>query len=274
MKKIILVFLILTFICTVYAFDELWQKAQALAENSWRLVPGRSIVSSLTVSDNQSMRIGFDFEVAHTLDTDGNILTEIISYTTIDDFGVDFREILSENMEELFEDELNEMFDGDFDIEEFEMGESFEFISEKEINDIADDFFKDMIPKRTGMFFETNSRNITVNRTRETKMINSRFCQAYEVSYTNTGRRRDRDDVIVWLEVSTGAPVLTESRPRRTPPFVRSVIINTHYVFNEETNQFFVELFETVTEISILRQRMSMTLSVRRGDYWEYPVVN
>ena len=261
MKKIIMVLTLTLFFLHIFAFDELWQKAQVIAENSWKLVPGITTLEMFTISENaDNISAGMEIKMLHYLGEDGTIVTEVIKAEMTIDEG---------EMPEIEDDEdffISEEDLAEFLIEDFHQPDDFDDAAIAMANEMS----KDMIPKRSGMFFETNTRNLSVKRMNETKTINGRLCQGFEIRYSASGKRRDREEGTVWLEINTGAPVMAEMSPNSTPMFTRSINIETHYGFNDDTKQFFREKVINNAEISVLRIRMNMITTIMNENYWEF----
>jgi hypothetical protein len=125
-------------------------------------------------------------------------------------------------------------------------------------------------PKREGVFFETNTRNLRVRRLNERREINGIMAQGFDVRYTPAGRRRAREEGNVWLCIETGSPVLSELSPTRTPRFVRSINNRVYYNFLSETNQFVKVKTVSTSEGGALGFRMSLNITLISEDFWEY----
>ena len=241
MKKIILVFLILTFICTVYAFDELWQKAQEIAENSWRLVPGQTTMQiSFREGRNEMRNMGFTARISHTLNEDNTIYSTLLSLENRGDTSSDEEEPDIEELSEL-----------------------------REFRDLLEAMSKDMIPTREGMFFETDTRNIRVRRQNQTRRIGRRQCQAFEVRYSPSGRRSERIEGTVWLEIDTGVPVLAEMQ---IPMLNERRSSNVSYGYDAATNQYFTSRVEDTSTQTFYEVNYSVVGVLTYENYWEFPV--
>ena len=261
MKKSFSILILLCFVCSAYAFDDLWQKARVFAENSKGLIAGKMTMEiEMTEEKMPDARAGSRMVYISFLGEDGNIVTELISN---EEYSIGMDDLFDD--EELDEEEL-QLFSELDDFDDFEEIDSSQGNSQN--NPMSDMNFGGV--NLNEMFLETNKRNITVNRSRNTKIINDIHCQAYEVRYSPSGKRKDRVEGIVWLEIDKGVPVLSEMSPTRKPVFVKSMDMNTYFGFDEEINVFFSEAAVINTSISFLGKRMNMVMTMTQEDFWFY----
>jgi hypothetical protein len=277
MKKMILIMVVLFSIHNVYAFDALWQKAQELAENSWTLVPGLTTMHH-KMNIGRRAQAGAEFEIvfSRSLGEDNQIAVELVSANYIliepdgdfdedDDFEIDPYELEAFEKEfgtiEIDESTIISSNDLDYD---HGFDELIQKMVDQEIERGA------IVPKREGVFFETNTRLLRVRRLNEQSEINGRMAQAFDIRYSTSGRRRDRVDGEVWLCIETGAPVLTVFSPARTPMFVRNISFRTYYDFLSDSNQFIAVHGAITTSASILGMRASLVVSMTYEEHWEF----
>ena len=229
MKKLVITLLTLCLVTTVFAFDELWQKAQKISENSWNLVPGKTTqLNKMTDDKKNEMVMDLEVIVLHSLADNGSVLNELVTAKN--------------------------------------MGEDLDPDDNKQIEGILS---QDKTPSKDGMFFETNPKNLTVNVLRESKNINGKDCQAYSVRYLPDGNKKEALEGKVWLDKKTGAPVLAELTMSKTPMFVKSVDMKTHYLF--EQGKVYPDKIEVVMSISALGKKITNETTILMHDYWEYP---
>lgn len=231
MKKSLITIALLLIIVNIFAFDELWQKAQKFAENSWNLVPGKIIQQNIMkdLKSNEDMN-------------QSDIIINVIK----DDMG-----FIKSVLEKAIVDgqEVNE--------------------SNSQIEMLLN---VDRTPNRKGMFLTNDKKDISVKRLRQNSKINDLDCIAYEVSYTTTDDSNKRETLkgTVWLASKDGRPVLAEMEMAKTPMFVQSIKMNTHYGFDNNTQKIFIEKVDMDVNISALGKRMHNKTIVTMSDYWEY----
>ena len=242
MKKYFLFFFLVAFICLVYPFDELWLQAQAAAENSWKLVPGHTTMQmSFRAGRNEMDNMGFVAKISHVLDEDNSIKSELLSIESNDP---------------------NKQND-DGQIELADLNEFSEF------KELIEQMGKDLIPSKEGMFLETNTRNLSVKRLRQEKRVNRRNCQAFEVRYSSTGKRSDRIEGTVWIDIERGVPVLAEMQ---IPMIDQKRSTNIHYAFDTATNQFYTSRIEDTSTQTYYDVNYSAVMIMTFEDYWEFPI--
>jgi len=82
MKKLVTCIMLMGIISSVFAIDELWQKAQKISQNSWRLVPGKT-TERLKMIDPKKNEIQSNEEiiVKHSLGNNKNVLNKLVLAT-------------------------------------------------------------------------------------------------------------------------------------------------------------------------------------------------
>ena len=244
MKRFILVMLIISFVYSAFAFDELWQRAQEVAENSWRLVPGLTTMQmSFRTGRNEMDNMGFVARISHGLAEDNTIYSELLSVVD--------------------RDPNSSINSDDVDLTDLESIQEF-----REFRELISQMGKDMIPEREGMFFETNTRNLTVRRTRQERRVNRRDCQAFDVRYSPTGKRADRVEGTVWIDIERGVPVLAEMQ---IPMLDQKRSTNIHYAFDARTNQFYPSRIEETSTQTYYDVAYSAVMTMTFENYWEFP---
>ena len=239
MKKTILTFIIVLMFTAIFAFDALWQKAQEMAENSWMMVPGRT---NFEMAFRQGRIVnqdyGFKGEIVHTLMEDKSVHNEIVSIE-VREPGKDVQTL--------------ETFQDSDDFKEWSQQTN-----------------EDMTPSQeNNIFLEKDTRNLRVRKQNQTRRIGRIECQSFDVRYTPSGRRADRVEGTVWLNIETGAPVLAEMR---IPMLDQTVTRDISYTHLPETNQF-VETREVYTETrSFMEMAMSIIITTTYSEHWEFPV--
>ncbi|MCL2063904.1 MAG: hypothetical protein FWG98_05990 [Candidatus Cloacimonetes bacterium] len=116
-----------------------------------------------------------------------------------------------------------------------------------------------------------NLNNLTLRKLRGRKTIEVRLSQGYSFKYTPSGSN-ERQDGVVWLDISTGSPILQEIGTPKKLFSPSSVSTTIHFGFNEETNQFFVEQKEENTVISVPVVGITLNIHTTRLEekHWEY----
>ena len=243
MKRLIMVIIALSLMTTAFAFDELWQKAQRIMDNSWRLVPGQTTITSRTLNNSGDVAVvasddtcpntnrprggvggvmqESEIVISHARGGRGTIVSELVSSSGAQQMEIDAR------------------------------------------------LDRDMTPQRESMFFETNNRNIQVTKLDETKTINDVQTQAFSVSFTPRGERSATESK-VWLCTTTGAPVLVEAQPPVNQPMVNSVNRTTFYTFDAENNRAFTHREEFVTSISAMGMNITNESVIVMEGHWEH----
>jgi len=298
----IITFMVISSINSAFEVDDLWQKAQAMAENSWRLVPGQVTTTIISSSDNDEASATTSTTVYTTfLGEDGTIVSEKLednahisqseivttdtfshSHETALDFSQDDLRAALSSVEGLgnLDDLLNNpnvrvmSFSGDQmpDLAELQtLG-----VSNVQMHEIDSSAYKietgmDLTPKRGGIFFEESNHNLTLRKLRGRKTIDGRLSQGYSFKWTPAGSS-ERQDGIIWLDIATGAPILQEiGSPKKIfSPSSVSTIIN--YGYNEDTNHFFVSRKEENTSISVPVVGINLNIHTTRleENHWEY----
>ena len=296
---LIIAFWVVSSLNTAFEVDELWQKAQAMAENSWRLVPGQVTMIVESISDDDSIVNSSTKTVfVNSLGEYGTIISERIDDLTIEDESIkaishshDSYDCLStdafmlpalSNIEGI--DSIRDLMSspnvrvmtlsGDQmpDLEELQAHGIVNIQMHEIGNSPNSEAGTGLTPKREGIFFETNKHNLTLRRQRSRKVIDDRLCQGYSFKYTPFGSSELQEGV-VWLDITTGAPVLKEIGSPKKFFSPSSVSTTIHIGFNEVTNQFFMERKEEKTSIAIPIVGINMNIhSIRiEENHWEYP---
>jgi hypothetical protein len=239
MKRILLITLLLAITISAYSFDALWQKAQELAENSWRLVPGTSALTMSYQAPGQRSP-GFTVRISHTLGEDNEIISEIISFVAHD-----------------------ERFARDAELEDLaDIAGSEQFV------DLMEQMSEQLRPTHYSMFTETDTRNIRVRRTREQRRIGRRDTIGFNVRFTPEGRRGDRMEGTVFLCLETGSPILAEMV---VPTLDARFNHNTSFSFDAENQRF----MQTRNQVETVTQSWGMTVTVSltlvMDGHWEFP---
>jgi len=245
MKKFILVSAIIFLFCSVFAFDELWQKASALAESSKNLVAGKTTVDMKIAGKKENDPINAEMKMvfATFVGEDGELKTEVVSHELISD--ADDEIDVSVDASDKGSD--NDKKKGDFDLS---LGSSSS--------------------SNIGIFRETNPKNLTVKPIKETQHINGKMCQGYDVQFTPDGDKKQRIAGKMWIEIVSGIPIMFDFKMSKTPMFVKSIQTKAYYTFNEEKQQIFVEKAESYTISSILFIRVAMDMFMTFEDFFEF----
>ena len=219
MKKLIVALLLLT-ITMIHANDELWFRAKEIAENPSHLIPTRSIYETkLGGSENLLKMAGLSatdvtITVSHTMTEDGTIENAIVS-------AVNNLATPGSRSSRMVDEELIE--------------------AAKSIDVAA---IADSIPIGS-MFTESDNKKITVRRLRETKNIDGHSCVAYDVRYSESGKRADQIRVKMWIDTTTAALITVETKPLGQSAG-EDFTIYFHNIYNEQTNSLQLYKFRLV----------------------------
>ena len=273
MKKAFFTMLIIVIISSAYPIDDLWKKAQDLAENSWRLVPGKTTTTVETFQGGVTQGAGTTIVKSIYLSEDGKIVSETLPMEN--ELPVLKLEDL-ENLEELLTTLPNHeegqtrvltLSDSDFDMSNLPAGTHT-------IQHVASlpDTKNDLTPKKEGIFFEKNKKFLTLKKVKGTKTIEGKLCQGYKYDYTKTGLKKDREQGTIWLDTITGSPVLKEPTAPKDLISTETTISNVYYGYNYNTRQFYPKRIESMTNISvpIVNLKMNIKSTTIEEDHWEY----
>ncbi|MCK9330984.1 MAG: hypothetical protein PHY08_12480 [Candidatus Cloacimonetes bacterium] len=231
MKKILFLIAILIISINIYAFDNLWQKAQQYAENGWKMVPG--YIHQVNVMKNEKtdeVMSQMDVKISTKLND-----FEIIENELIEAFIND--EPADENTQEiksLLEADNTPSRKGMF------LTEDTENIKVKDLNSLS----------------EINGIKVSSYQVKFTTLDENNKKQILEGT--------------VWLDSQTGRPVLSEMTMKKTPMFVKSIDVKTYYGFNDEGQYFYPDKVEMDIHISALGQKMHNKTNISMKDYWKY----
>ncbi len=238
MKPYLIIWLCLTLF---YSFslnaldkDNLWSKAQTIAEANLNLIPGKTHMTMTTVNDRSGDVIqNSEVKIKHFL----NEKSEIVS------------KILQQDVEG--ENELDQEND-------------------RMINNMLE---RDLKPKREGIFFLEPNDDFKLKPTGEKSSIKGFDCLEFEFSF-NTKTDDDKEVTFVgslWLEEETGAVIKQVFSSDRTPMFVRDITIERSYFFDKDKQIWYLEEMTTKAEVRLLLRRLTNQSRTVYKDYWEYP---
>jgi len=297
MKRQLLAILITLLITTLSANDALWGKAQKIAENSWRLVPGKTTIKSgnpegQTTPQGEDSPFGMEFtgksseEIAEAIKA--KYPDAVITSSTHSSHSHGQTKSLDDNMKDIHEKNPDAKIDGS-SVKSFSSGTaayeivlSHKLVNKKEIKtevvssnmnipQLLDAHLnQDMTPKRDNVFLERSRRNVSVKKMNETKTINGKQCQGYDISHTPGGEKKQAVQGTMWLDIATGSPVYSEfTQVENTPP-INSMVTKTYYSFDAKKNQFYVTKRETTTDVAIMSIKTQTVTTDLFEDYWEY----
>ena len=278
MKKILIILLVIVLLIlsfniisslnSTFHADELWQKAQELAGNSYTLVPGKRTIIIETVTDGdtaaaESTTTAYSFH----LGDNGEIVTEQISTpVSFDLSALDFD--ISEHLGDIQSGSnvkiltLTSMDD----LPDFVDMENVQMFSMH-----SDSVSFDLTPSRTGIFFEEDRHKLTLRKMRGTKEIDGINVSGYAFKYSITGQKSDRTKGVVWLNSETGAPVMQEISSTGLS-MTGSTDTVKHFGFKTDTNQFFVEKEIEIMSISVplVGININITTTTIDEEHWNY----
>ena len=266
MKKLIVTLLILTIMVSVFAFDELWQKAQAVMENSKKMTPGTLAQHFESISKNAKydFQLGYEIIVSFAPGEDGNTVTSLVSRRTFDNYN-DLRNNTGIPRSDLLDmrkavDELkasingisNDMLNKDMDSEELEG------------NDL--NWF--------GVFQETDPKKLVLSPQKKFQTMNGVTCQVYKVKYMPDGNKKNTETGTIYLNAETGVPVYSsfDLRNMKLPlelKLITDPAMNTHYTYDAERNLALPSRVEINISIPFMGNTSSMNTLITMGDYWE-----
>ena len=266
MKKLLLTMLLLTIVISIFAFDELWQKAQAVMENSKNMTPGTLAQHFESISKNPKFefQLGYEIIVSFAPDEDGNTVTNLVSRRTFDNYD-DLRKNTGIPRSDLLDmrkavDELkasingisNDMLNKDMDSDEFEG------------NDIT--WF--------GVFFETDPKKLQLSPQKKLQVMNGVNCQVYKVKYMPDGNKKNTETGTIYLNAETGVPVYSsfDLRNMKLPlelKLIKDPAMNTHYTYDAERNMALPSRTEINISIPFMGTTSSVNTLITMGDYWE-----
>ena len=262
--------LIIIIIYSAYPIDDLWRKAQSLAENSWRLVPGKTTTIIETFQGGVSQGNPTTIVKSIYLSEEGKIVSETLPMETeLPELKLEDLENLEELLSSLPSQEGSHtkvitLSGSDLDMSNLPPGMHTVQTSHHTP--------KDLTPKKEGIFFEKNKKFLTLKKVKGTKTIEGKLCRGYRYDYTKTGLKKDREQGTIWLDTTTGVPVLKEPAASKDLLATESTISNVYYGFNPETRQFYTERIEATTDISIPIVNLKMnirSITIEEG-HWEY----
>ena len=273
MKKTLLTMLLIAMISSIFAIDDLWKKAQTLAENSWNLVPGKTTTTVETFQNGVSQGPGVTVVKSVYLSEEGKIISEIIPQEN-EPPALKIEDL--ENLEELLgslpgsesgQTRVLTLSGSDIDMSNLPAGTH----TVRHVQ-TSSESHQDLTPKKEGIFFEKNKKFLTLKKIRGTKTIEGKICQGYSYDYTKTGLKKDREQGTIWLDITTGAPVFKEPTAPKDLLATETTISNVYYGYNAETSQFYTERIESNSDISIpiANLKMNMKRTIIEEDHWEY----
>ncbi len=231
MKKILFVIVIMAIGLKVYAFDDLWKKAQSYAEKSWNLVPG--VMTQTNIMKDQKtdeVNMNMYLKIAIKQNDFGFIDNELIE-ATVNDQKVDEN---TPEIKKLIEVDRTPSRKGMF------------LIYNKD----------DITIKKLRETSEINGIKVSKYEVKYSMLDNDNKKQTLEG--------------IVWLDSQNGRPVLSDMKMAKTPMFVQSIDIKTYYGFNNNTETFFQEKVEMDVQISAMGQKISNNTVIEMRNYWTY----
>ena len=264
-KYVFTVFLILT-ITTIFAFDELWQKAQTIMENSKNYVPGTLAQhwESVTKKPGYEFRLGYEIIIGHALGEEGKTETSLISRNTFDNYndlrnnpGIPRNDILDmrkavDELKSGINSISNSMLNKDMDAEEL------------------DD--RDIL--WTEIFTETDPKKLVLTPQKRDQNIGGNTCRVYKVRYMPDGKKKNSQTGTIYLDTVTGVPVLSvfdildlglplEIKLPRNPE------MRTYYSYDVENNIAHPSRVEIKISIPFMGITSEMNTMITMGDYWE-----
>ena len=238
MKYLYLTLLLLTLFNPIYPFDELWVKAQSFASNSWNLVPAKitNTAEITPVSGAGSTVVQIQI-LQNTLNSNRNIDSVIVSQK------------LFKDGQELNPDDANTDNNSS----------TLSTVEKMILND--NHFERDLNPARFGVFHETDSRCISVEKLNETREINGVLCQSFYIKFSPP-RRRDRVEGAAWLNAETGQPVFMDTMPQYPPMMIRNMNIKQYFVYDSENDLFYREKAVSSMTITMMGLRRNLTFTI------------
>ena len=280
MKKIIIITIIIALIIIAFSIissinssfdnDELWQKAQVLAENSYRLIPGKRTITTETITDG-NVDTSSESTTVYTFhrDENGDIVTEV-------EKKFDLAELLSQL-------NLNDQTDHDstHSLTQNSNVRIMSFNSMDEIPDLSSlgdvqvlgdtdvSFEFDMTPKKEGVLFENDKNKLTLRKMRGTKNMEGRQAQGYSFKFTATGRKNDKQNGVMWLDTETGAPIMQEIGSAGLSLKKGNKTLS-YYGFDKELNMFFTEkeIDEKSISVPLVGINLKIISTTIDEDHW------
>jgi len=266
MKKLLLVLIVIFFITNVVAFDDLWLKAQKILENTDGYFPGTITQQFESISKNPKyeFRLGYEVIVSNAVNEEGKVVSSLVSKRTFDNYnelrnnqGIPRSDIIEmrksvDDLKSNINKISNDMLSKDMETDELEG------------NDI----------KWFGLFQETDPKKLILTLQKKQQTINSRVCQVYKVKYIVGGNKKNTETGTVYLDVETGAPVLTifDFKDLKLPlelKLIKDPVMNTYYTHNEEDNIALPSKVEINISIPFLGNTSSMNTSILMSDYFK-----
>jgi len=282
MKRLLCVCIILSIVSTVLAFDELWQRAVEIQRNSETRVPGKietniifpmslavidlvfsqtvdennELVSELVYADAKGKAVKDEQAKQKMLDgfkskSSGSNATIEINLTEDDDEGDDI---------------IGELISADGDVAD----------GAEEVQELPEEISVQTSGSSSEkLFLETDSNKITVKRLKKTKKINGIPCVAYDVTYSPSGEKEDLQSGRVWLNSTTGAPVLTEMQIPSSSKEVKRTDLITYFKYEASTNTNVVDYFTLTVKINVLLiLTFKHETTVKQSEYFTYPAID
>jgi hypothetical protein len=258
MKKLLVCLLLLTFVCSVFAYDELWQKAQAIAENSWNLVPGKTTVQSenITTTSKYTFKLGYEIVVGLSLGEDGAIKSELISKSIHDNYDE-----LKKNTG-IPKADLNNL------------KRELDDVKASFNNQVNEQLSDDDKPEKNGIFFENDRKILTLNKQKKTQVIEGKTCSVYRYKYRPADKKETQEGT-VWLDTETGAIVQMQRSldNDRMPLEIRKYAtpeLKATYQYDAELNRTYPVKQEINLEITQGMETHTVNQIIQNEDFWEY----
>ncbi|MBW6516083.1 MAG: hypothetical protein K0B81_05640 [Candidatus Cloacimonetes bacterium] len=213
----------------------LWEKARAIVEANYNIVPGITHHQMVTTDDKSGKILqSSDVMISHQLNDEGEIVSFIL--------------------EQAIEGEDSNHPDND-----------------KMVKGLLE---RDLSPKREGIFFTEIGKNLQVIETDIRKEINGYNCREYEIKYTTHDEDKKEITFTgsVWLEENSGAPIYNMFDMDKTPPLVRELTIERWFHFDEDSKQWFLKEMKSTAAVRFLLKRMTNITSMLYSNHWYYPV--
>ena len=266
MKKLLVTMLVLTIMTSVFAFDELWQKAQAVMENSKNMTPGTLAQHFESISKNPKFefKLGYEIIVSFAPGEAGSTVTSLVSRRTFDNFS-DLRTNKGIPNSDLIE--MRKAVD--------EMKASINGISNDMLNkDMDSDELEGNDLNWFGVFQETDPKKLNLSPQKKLQSMNGVTCQVYKVKYMPDGNKKNTETGTIYLNAQTGVPVYSsfDLRNMKLPlelKLITDPAMNTHYTYDAEKNMALPSRVEINISIPFMGTTSSMNTLITMGDYWE-----
>ncbi|MCL1827293.1 MAG: hypothetical protein FWG20_04540, partial [Candidatus Cloacimonetes bacterium] len=202
MKRIIITLLIITCIGSLFAFDDLWEKARDMIAKGEDYNPGNFAMSFESISRKPAyeFRLGYEVIIAITPNEEGKAVASLVSKKTSDNYA-DLKDNKGIPRAEVIEmrKSVDELKAGITKLANDMVESQNESLGKEDLED------NDLV--WLGIFKETNPKNLILSPQKKQVSMNGKTCQVYKVKYIPEGDKKKTENGTVYLDIETGCPV-------------------------------------------------------------------